>query len=119
MEKSLIIACDFDGSIVNHEYPKIGKLKPNAKEVINKLYDKGHKIIIWTCRYTEVDLSEMKNFLVKKKIKFHEINKNIQGLNFNPVPKIYANIYIDDRNIFMNGINWFDIEGYLFKNNII
>ena len=37
----MIIAIDFDGTIVEHEFPKIGPLKKGAKETINKWYEEG------------------------------------------------------------------------------
>lgn len=93
----MTIAVDFDGTIVEHEYPKIGKLKPNAKETINKWYEQGHKIIIWSCRYDE-GIQEVIDFLNDNKIKFHTFNKNVDlDDNFDPYPKIYADLYIDDR----------------------
>ena len=45
----MIIAIDFDGTIVENKYPKIGTLRKGAKAVINRLYDSGHFIIIYTC----------------------------------------------------------------------
>ena len=33
----MIIACDFDGTIVTHEYPKIGKPIPFAIQTLKKL----------------------------------------------------------------------------------
>ena len=102
----MVIAIDFDGTIVEHKWPEIGSLRKNAKTVINRLYDAGAKIIIWTCRTQDSWLADRNthqeaiDFLKKEGIKFHEINKNvsIQG-GFNPSPKIYADLYIDDRQL--------------------
>jgi hypothetical protein len=100
----LIIAIDFDGTIVDNIYPEIGKLKPMAKEIINKLYNDGHYIIIWTCRnnsHIEYDLlTDMKYFLEENDIKYHKINKNVDHIKSGDTPKIYADIYIDDRSLF-------------------
>jgi len=96
----LIIAIDFDGTIVEHKFPEIGKLKPFAKEIINKLVEDGNYIIIWTCRYVKQDLVNMFYFLVNNGIKFHNININCPNIDFKPIPKIYADIYIDDRSLF-------------------
>ena len=115
----MIISIDFDGTIVNHEYPFIGKIKENAKKVINNLCDKGHTIIIWTCRYEKEDLINMKNFLGLNEIRYHYINENAKGINFKPYPKIYADIYIDDRNIFCEKINWFDVERYFLQKKVL
>jgi len=93
----MVLAIDFDGTIVEHTYPKIGKLKPNAKETINKWYEEGHKIIIWSCRMNK-EKKEAELFLKENGIKFHTFNKNvIVNDTFNPEPKIFAHVYIDDR----------------------
>ena len=45
-----ILAIDFDDTIVDSNYPTIVRLREGAKEYINKLYNEGYYIIIWTCR---------------------------------------------------------------------
>ena len=45
-----ILAIDFDGTIVENKFPEIGRLKKDAKWVINKLKEAGCKIVIWTSR---------------------------------------------------------------------
>ena len=45
-----IIAIDFDGTIVTHDYPRVGQPVPYAKEVINMLAANGHKCFLWTMR---------------------------------------------------------------------
>jgi len=107
-----ILAIDFDGTIVRHEFPYIGALKPNAKEVINNLYDRGFGIFIWTCRDStfhpklvekfedaEPTVFHVHDFLEKEGIKYDGININHPELEFHPVPKIYADIYIDDKQL--------------------
>lgn len=97
----MIIAIDFDGTIVENNFPHIGQLMPGAKETIQKLFDEGHYIIIWTSRGNE-QLRDAVNFLLHNQIPFHCINDN------NPdntakyssnSRKVYAHCYIDDRNL--------------------
>ena len=98
-----IIGIDFDGTICEHEFPKIGKLKEDAKKVIQKLKDKGHDIIIWTCRDDEHDekyLTKAIEWLKEKDIPYDYINENKPGLGFDPKPKIYYDVLLDDRNLF-------------------
>lgn len=97
----MIIAIDFDGTIVENKFPSIGNLLPEAKESINFLYNCGHKIIIWTSRGGD-QLLDAVNFLTENDIHFHRINDNLPentkqyGSNSR---KIYAHRYIDDHNI--------------------
>ena len=46
----MIIAVDFDGTIVEHRYPSIGKEYPFAIETLRKLTEEGHRLILWTVR---------------------------------------------------------------------
>jgi hydroxymethylpyrimidine pyrophosphatase-like HAD family hydrolase len=108
-----IIAVDFDGTLVK-ELDKAYlatefELMPNAKEVINWMYDKFY-IILWTCR-NEKFLQNAVGFLNKNAIVFHAINENADFLDFETSPKIYADIYIDNRA--MCEINWLKIKDYL------
>jgi len=48
--RKLKIYLDFDGTIVEHQFPKIGRCNFGCIEVIKKLQDAGHKIILNTYR---------------------------------------------------------------------
>jgi hydroxymethylpyrimidine pyrophosphatase-like HAD family hydrolase len=112
----MIIAIDFDDTIVYNGYPGIGELKPNAKKIINKLYNEGYIIIIWTCRENEKE-KDVINFLNKNNIKYHFINENVKEIKekYGDTRKVNADIYIDDRNIL--GIpSWDEIYKIIHKN---
>jgi len=101
MTKPKIIALDFDGTIVENAYPNVGKLKLNAKEVINKLADEGFKIIINTCR-AGIHEGLVYTFLEEQGIKYDYINSNLPTqIEFfkQDCRKISADIYIDDKNL--------------------
>jgi hypothetical protein len=50
MSEQPIISVDFDGTIVEHDFPRIGKPLPEAFEVLRELKEAGFKLILWTCR---------------------------------------------------------------------
>ena len=52
----MTIAVDFDGTIVEHRYPKIGEEIPFATETLKILAKERHRLILWTVR--EGDLLE-------------------------------------------------------------
>ena len=101
----MIIAVDFDGTIVEHQFPEIGKMVHGAYEALTKLRENGHTLVLWTCR-NNIDpalngrkvLDEAIEFLQLQGLKFDAVNKNSISIDFCPVPKIYADIYLDDRN---------------------
>jgi hypothetical protein len=97
----MVIAVDFDGTIVEHEYPKIGKPIPFALDVLKKLQqEEHHKLILWTMREGKL-LQEAIDYCEKNGLKFYAHNKNYpeEELQEGDVRKIGADVYIDDRNI--------------------
>ena len=94
------IAVDFDGTIVEHQYPEIGKEKLFAFETLREMQKKGFKLILWTVRSGE-RLEEAVEFCRKKGIEFYAVNKNYpeEVIDENLERKIEVDIYIDDRNI--------------------
>lgn len=100
MLKALTIAVDFDGTIVENRYPKIGKPVLFALESLRKLHNDGHQLILWTYRCGK-ELDEAVEFCEKEKIQFYAVNKSYPEEEFDPSisRKIQADIFIDDRNI--------------------
>lgn len=99
-KQSLIIAIDFDGTIVEHRYPFIGKIRPFAFETMEALQIKGHRLILWSHREGK-KLEEAVKFCSLHGIEFYAINKNYpeEELEESESRKILADIYIDDRNL--------------------
>ncbi len=95
------IAVDFDGTIVEHEYPAIGKVKLFAFETLKALQKKGFRLILWTFR-TGKELEEAVEFCRKNGVEFYAVNKNYPEEVFDEETvsrKIDADIYIDDKNV--------------------
>lgn len=113
--KSLTLAIDFDGTLVENAYPKIGKPVLFAFETLKQLQDEGYRLILWTYRHDK-ELEEAVNFCQKKGINFYAINKNFpeEVMDDTMSRKILADVYIDDRNI--GGlIEWGEIYRLLVK----
>jgi hypothetical protein len=94
------IAVDFDGTIVEHEYPKIGKEKLFAFQTLKELEKLGATLILWTFR-TGKELDEAVEYCRKNGIEFYAVNKNYpeEILDETVSRKIDADIFIDDKNI--------------------
>ena len=91
----MIIAVDFDGTIVEHRYPEIGAPVPKALEILLELQNNGHEIILWTMRSGE-RLQEAVAYLARHGIRLWGINHNPQQGDWTSSPKAYAQMYIDD-----------------------
>lgn len=94
------IAVDFDGTIVDHEYPGIGKEKLFAFQTLKELEKLGARLILWTFR-TGKELDEAVEFCRQNGVEFYAVNKNYPEEVFdeNISRKIDADIYIDDKNL--------------------
>lgn len=98
---SLLIAVDFDGTIVEDAYPSIGKPRLFAFETLKQLQRDGHRLILWTYRSGKA-LEKAVEFCKENGIEFYAVNQSFPGEEpVGPkVPrKINADIFIDDRNL--------------------
>ncbi len=99
-DKSKIIAVDFDGTIVEHKYPAIGREMLFAFATLKELQKKGHKLILWTIR-TGTLLDEAVEFCRQNGVEFYAVNKNYpeEVLDQNTSRKLNADVFIDDRSL--------------------
>lgn len=101
MNNSLIIAVDFDGTIVEDKYPKIGKPMLFAFDTLKRLQNDGHRLILWTYRHGR-KLDEAVAFCLENGIEFYAVNKSYpeeKDLDPKVSRKIHCDLFIDDRNI--------------------
>ena len=97
----MIIAVDFDGTIVEHKYPAIGNELPFATSTLRMLASERHRLILWTVRRGKL-LEEAVEWCRKHGVEFYAVNKNfpeeiLDGENC--YGKINADIFIDDCNL--------------------
>ena len=71
----MTIAVDFDGTIVEHAYPKIGKEMPFATETLRQLIQDRHKLVLWTVRENEL-LQEAIDWCKERGVEFYAINRD-------------------------------------------
>lgn len=114
----MVIAIDFDGTCVSHEFPKVGK-DIGAVPVLQKLVERGHKLILHTMRGDEhsfyngelCKMQDVRNkvnpvamsvlddavqWFCNNNIPLYGINNNPQQKHWTDSKKIFANMYIDD-----------------------
>lgn len=101
MQIPLKIAVDFDGTIVEHRYPEIGKEILFAFDTLKALQKQKHLLILWTYRSGK-ELKEAVDFCRENGIEFYAVNKSYPEEEFDEgfsSRKIEADIFIDDRNV--------------------
>ena len=100
----MTIAVDFDGTIVEHRYPKIGEERPFAIETLKMLQKERHQIILWTVR-EGILLNEAVEWCRERGLEFYAVNKDYPeeicdaNKNSNYSSMLKADVFIDDRNI--------------------
>lgn len=123
----MILAIDFDGTCVTHEYPYMGK-DIGSIPILLRCIEEGHKIILYTMRDGK-ELNDAINWFNENKIPLYGINKNPSQFKTTS-PKVHADLYIDDRavgvpltyNSFLCTrpyVNWKEIYNYLLFNDIL
>lgn len=98
----MIIAVDFDGTIVEHKYPSIGKEIPFAIETLKRLQADRHKLILWSVREGRL-LDEAVAFCHERGLEFYAVNRDYpeeeKENNRHFSRKLKADLFIDDRNL--------------------
>jgi hypothetical protein len=97
----MTIAVDFDGTIVTHEYPAIGREIPFAIDTLKRLQREGHRLILWSVR-EDLELKEAVEFCHSKGLEFYAVNSNypdeLPPSETQP-RKLMVDLFIDDRNL--------------------
>ena len=89
----MTIAVDFDGTVVTHEYPKIGQ-DIGAWPILRKLVECKHNLILYTMR-DEGTLQSAIDVFERHGVTLIGANRNPLA-NWSRSPKVYADLYIDD-----------------------
>lgn len=95
-----IIAVDFDGTLCENKWPEIGAPNETLINYLKEEQRNGSKVILWTCRAGKI-LENAINWSKEHGIIFDAINENLpEVLDWmgGDSRKIYADVYIDDRN---------------------
>ena len=98
---SKIIAVDFDGTLCKNNWPEIGAPNEELIEYLCNRHKDGDKLILWTCRVDEM-LQKAVEWCKERNLIFDAVNENLPEIieSFgSDTRKIFANEYIDDRNL--------------------
>ena len=98
----MIIAVDFDGTIVEHRYPEIGEEIPFAIDTLKMLIKDHHRLILWSVREGKL-LEDAVNWCRERGVEFYAVNRDYPeettDNNQHFSRKLKADVWIDDRNI--------------------
>ncbi len=95
----MYICVDFDGTIVDHQYPEIGAPVPDAIRWLKRLHRYGARLILFTMRADDPGrelLSDAVNYLQAEGVELYGINRNPDQDSWTSSPKAYGELYIDD-----------------------
>lgn len=121
-ERKKVLAIDMDGTLLQYDGWKgeahYGDPNPGMREMLDEVRLAGWTIVIWTTRGGD---GAIRRHLGKHRIPFDYVNKNPNG-PASSSPKIFADVYLDDRAIRFEGSTdglaekilsatpWFEVE---------
>lgn|SRR5574344_1607502 len=127
----MIIAVDFDNTLVRDKFPEVGFNLPYAFETLRELQENGHKIILLTQR-EHISLGGVDDILQVAIDKVESEGINLYSVNENPESdnkwfksrKCYANIYIDDHGAYIptdeyGGVDWLSLRNWLKEKGVL
>ena len=98
----MVIAVDFDGTIVESRYPEIGDERPFATDTLRMLAKDKHQLILWSCREGKL-LDDAVAWCRERGVEFWAVNKDYpeeeETKNSYFSRKIKADMFIDDRQV--------------------
>lgn len=119
------IAVDFDGTLCTDAYPAAEHLDTKGLDIVKRFQAAGGRIILWTCRYGKA-LEDAVSLCKANGLVFDSVNFNSDlqlqtwkevcqehQREFGTSPKVYADLYIDDKNPHARingGIDWDAID---------
>lgn len=135
------ILIDFDGTVVTHDFPKVGK-DIGAVPVLRELVEKGHKLILFTMRsdvenvpspefpgtFTGKYLTDAVTWFKKNNIPLYGVQSNPTQHKWTTSPKAYGQLIIDDIAlgiplVYEDGerpyVDWIKVKELLIENNIL
>jgi hypothetical protein len=128
MKRSLIIAVDFDGTCVEHDYHTVGMDVEGAAQTLRRMQSQGHRLILHTMRSGEL-LEDACRWFERHDIKLWGVNRNPEQRAWTESPKVYADYYIDDAALgcpimFLDGVrhhvvDWAKVEKLLKRHGVI
>jgi hypothetical protein len=123
----MYIVIDFDGTVVTHDYPRVG-VSIGAVPVLKKLIENKHQLILFTMRGGD-KLKDAVNWFEENEIPLFGIQTNPSQHEWTDSPKAYGQLIIDDAALgcplMMSSlsnrpyVNWEIVEQYLVNNKII
>lgn len=102
-----IIAVDFDGTLCENDFPHIGAPKKEMIRKVKEYQRTGWKTILWTCRNGEA-LEKAVAWCKRHGLTFDAVNENlpeVEELFGGWTRKIYADVYIDDKNVLVKEVD--------------
>jgi hypothetical protein len=130
MKEKIDIVIDFDGTVVTHAYPYIGK-DIGSVPVLKKLIENGHRLVLSTMRGTHnTTLLEAINWFEGNGIALYGVQTNPTQKHWTNSPKCYGELIIDDAGLGIPlkydkeisprpFVDWVEVEQLLIEKKLI
>lgn len=97
----MVIAVDFDGTLCKDKFPSIGRANGKLINDLIRAREKGDKVILWTCRAGD-QLEDAVRWCEAQGLVFDAVNENLKEhieMYGGDTRKVFADVYIDDKNL--------------------
>ena len=94
-KKTLIVALDFDGTVVKHDYPRIGE-DIGAVPWLRKLQEEYGVLFVLNTMRSGPELEKAVQWFKRHDIPLYGVNENPTQKEWTESPKVYAHVYVDD-----------------------
>ena len=124
------IAVDFDGTVVTHAFPRVGR-EVGATPVLKRLVRAKHNLILFTMRSNGQEhgdvLDDAVHWFKERNIPLYGVQSNPDN-NWSTSPKAYASLYIDDSalgcplvepNVGRPYVDWDAVEKRLIERDVL
>lgn len=91
----MIIAIDFDGTVVQHEFPDVGQDVPGAVDALRGMIKRGHKLVLFTMRSGRF-LQDAEDWFIQRDIHLSGVQYSPGQTDWTASNKCYAQVYVDD-----------------------
>ena len=94
----MIIALDFDGTVVTQDFPEVGR-EIQAVPWLRKIQNSYNVSFILNTMRSGETLKEAEKWFERNKINLYGVNVNPDQKDWTTSPKLYAHLYVDDKSL--------------------
>lgn len=93
--EAFVIGVDFDGTVVEHDYPRVGADLDGAASSLREMVHRGARLVLTTMRSGD-ELADAVKWFADHNIPLFGVNANPEQHTWTTSSKAYCHVYVDD-----------------------